>query len=64
MPDSRPKWAKSIPFFRLKSHKTIPFGAAHIFMAYVRKYLIQGRHCINITGQLKLLPLATPQLRH
>ena len=21
MPDSRPKWAKSIPFFRLKSHK-------------------------------------------
>lgn len=64
MPDSRPKWAKSIPFFRLKSPKSHTFGAAHIFMAYVRKYLIQGRHCINITGQLKLLPLATPQLRH
>ena len=60
------------PFLDWKATKTIPFGAAHIFMAYVRMYLIQGRHCINIIGQLKQLspsciikfPLTKGRQRH
>ena len=31
-----------------------------MFMAYIRKYPIQGRHCINVIGQLKLLPIGNP----
>ena len=37
-PDSRPKWAKCIPVFRPKRAKTLPDGAAHTYMAYIRKY--------------------------
>ena len=37
VPDSRPKWARSIPVFRLKRRKTLPFGVggggAHTYMA-------------------------------
>ena len=36
--DSRPKRAKSISVFRPKRRKTLPFGAAHTLMAYVREY--------------------------
>ena len=27
-----------MPIFRAKQRKTIPFGAAHTYMAYVREY--------------------------
>ena len=37
-PDSRPKWAKSIPVFRQKLHKHPTDGAAHTYMAYIREY--------------------------
>ena len=36
-PDSRPIWAKSIPFSDRNGTKTIPFGAAHTYMAYIRE---------------------------
>ena len=39
IPDSRPKWAKSIPFSdRINGAKTIPSGASHLCMAYMREY--------------------------
>ena len=38
IPDSRPKWAKSIPVFRPKRPKTLSLGAAHTYMAYIREY--------------------------
>ena len=44
-PDSRPKWAKCIPVFRPKRAKTLPDGAAHTYMAYIRKYPPPGRYC-------------------
>ena len=37
IPDSRPIWAKSIPFSDRNGTKTIPFGAAHTCMAYIRE---------------------------
>ena len=38
IPDSRPKWAKSIPFSdRINGAKTIPFGASHLCMAYIMR---------------------------
>ena len=36
-PDSRPIWAKSIPFSDRNGTKTIPFGAAHTYMAYIKE---------------------------
>ena len=44
IPDSRPKWAKSIPFSdRINGAKTIPFGASHLCMAYImREYSPPG----------------------
>ena len=38
IPDFRPKWAKSVTVFRPKRAKTLPDGAAHTYMAYIRKY--------------------------
>ena len=41
IPDSRPKWTKCMPaypFSDQKGPKTIPFGAEHIYMAYIREY--------------------------
>ena len=35
IPDSRPKWAKC---FRPKQRKTLPNGAEHTYMAYIREY--------------------------
>ena len=37
IPDSRPKWAKSLSVFRLKRHKNNPFGVEQTYMAYVRE---------------------------
>jgi len=39
-PDHIPdqKWAKSVPVFRPKQHKTIPFWAAHTHIAYLTEY--------------------------
>ena len=36
IPDSRPKWAKSIPIFRQK-HPT-HWGSTYTYMAYAREY--------------------------
>ena len=36
IPDSRPKCAKFIPVFRPDGAKTIPFGVAHTYVAYIR----------------------------
>ena len=42
--DSRPKWAKCISFFRKKNgSKTLPDGAAHTDMAYIREYPPPGQ---------------------
>ena len=43
IPDSRPKWAKSVPAFRPKRPKkppakTLPDRAAHTYMACIREY--------------------------
>ena len=38
IPDSRPKWAKSIPVLDQSGANILPFGVAHIYMAYIRKY--------------------------
>ena len=38
IPDSRPKWAKCISVFRPNGAKTLPGGAAHTYMAYIREY--------------------------
>ena len=43
IPDSRPKWAKSITAFRPKQRKkppakTLPARAAHTYMACIREY--------------------------
>ena len=43
IPDSRPKWAKSVPAFRPKRRKkppakTLPDRAAHTYMACIREY--------------------------
>ena len=35
--DSRPKWAKSIPFFGPKWHKSVPFRVAHTYTGYIRE---------------------------
>ena len=46
IPDSRPKWAKSVTVFRPKRAKTLLDGAAHTYMAYIRKYPPPpGRNC-------------------
>ena len=37
-PDSRPKWAKSIPVSDQNGAKTLPDGAAHTYMAYIGEY--------------------------
>ena len=37
-PDSRPKSAKCIPVFTPKRPKTLPFGAAHTYTAYIREH--------------------------
>ena len=37
--DFRPKWSKSIPVFRQNGLKTVPFGAAHNYMAHIGEYL-------------------------
>ena len=36
--DSRPKWAKCIPVSDQNGAKTLPDGAAHTYMAYIREY--------------------------
>ena len=37
IPDSRPKWAKSIPVFRQKQHKhPTHWGGTYPYMAYTR----------------------------
>ena len=38
IPDSRPKWAKSIPFLYQNGAKTLPDGAAHTYIAYIKEY--------------------------
>ena len=38
IPDSRPNWAKCMPVFRPKGPKTLPDGAAHTYIAYLREY--------------------------
>ena len=38
IPNSKPKWAKSIPIFRPKRRKNSTVGAAHTYMAYIREY--------------------------
>ena len=35
--DSRPKWAKSIPFSDQNGEKTLLFGAANLYTVYIRK---------------------------
>ena len=37
-PDFRPQWSKSIPAFRPNQLKTIPFGAAHTYIADIGEY--------------------------
>ena len=37
-PDSRPKSAKCIPVFTPERPKTLPFGAAHTYTAYIREH--------------------------
>ena len=34
-----PKWPKSIPYMTKTGWKTIPFGAAHTYIAHVKEYL-------------------------
>ena len=41
IPDSRPKWAKC---FRPKRRKTLPNGAEHTYMAYIREYPLPPDH--------------------
>ena len=50
IPDSRPKWAKSLSVFRLKRHKNNPFGVEQTYMAYVREQPPPG--CYHNRGQL------------
>ena len=57
LPDSRPKWAKSIPVLRPERCKNHTFGAALTDMAHIRKYTpgsftYQGRRNIpqNMTS--------------
>ena len=41
IPDSKPKWTKSILVFRPKREnhtRAIPCGAAHTYMGYIREY--------------------------
>ena len=38
IPDSRPNWAMCIPVFRLQRRKTLPDGATHTYIAYIREY--------------------------
>ena len=38
IPDSRPKWAKCIPVFRTNGAKTLPYLAAHTYIAYITEY--------------------------
>ena len=37
IPDSRPKWGSPYPFSDQKGPKSIAFGAAQIYMAYIRE---------------------------
>ena len=43
IPDSGPKWEKSIPVVRPTRRKNIPFGAAHTYIGYIREYLYLPR---------------------
>jgi len=39
MPYLRPKWPKLIPYiYDQNSWKTLPFGAAHTYIAHIREY--------------------------
>ena len=55
IPDFRPKWAKSVTVFRPKRAKTLPDGAAHTYMAYIRKYPPPPRAQLRLQLLLLLL---------
>ena len=38
IPNSGPKWARLHPFSNQNGAKTLPFGAAHTYIAYVGEY--------------------------
>ena len=51
IPDSRQNWAKFIPVFRPKGLKTIPFGAAHTYMAYIKEFLSPPENKHHLSSQ-------------
>ena len=38
IPDSRPKWAKSIPVSDQNGAKSLPDGTSHTYMTYMKEY--------------------------
>ena len=73
IPYFRPKCSKSIPYFRPKRLKTIvPFGAAHTYIAHIRKCPPPPPLGIKLSRLLKESPLAlnscnlisSPRVRH
>ena len=55
IPDSRPKWAKSIPVSDQNGAKSLPDGTSHTYMTYMKEYPPPTAGSGNIEQNLDLV---------